>query len=183
MDSDSVIGLSPERFDAFDFINVATTHFHHMLWGASGKLSCGELARRWIERFDAVLNSGLPFGKVGIAHLACGLINSKSREGFLETLRLIPQDELDRLFSRAADLGLGIELNSDDMRFKDNEKETVLRPFFTAKSCGCKFYLGGDAHSRRDMYGTKEVFERAITLLDLKESDKFVADPALRRKQ
>ncbi|MBQ6947975.1 MAG: PHP domain-containing protein, partial [Clostridia bacterium] len=30
MDSDNVIGLSKERCDEFDFIIVATTHFHHM---------------------------------------------------------------------------------------------------------------------------------------------------------
>ena len=33
-----------------------------------------ELASLWVKRFEAVLDTDLPFKKVGIAHLACGLI-------------------------------------------------------------------------------------------------------------
>ena len=51
------------------------------------------------------------------------------------------------LFKKAADLGVGIELNSFDMNFAEEEAETVLRPYRIAKKCGCKFYLGSDAHS------------------------------------
>jgi len=172
MDSDDVIGLSPERYDQFDFIIVSTTHIHHMSWGKD-TLSNKEMAQRWIDRFDAVLNSSLPFGRVGIAHLACELINIKSREDYIETIKLIPQEEMERLFTKAAAVGLGIELNSGEMNCTDEEAEVILRIYRTAKACGCKFYLASDAHERPFMAAAMPGFEKFIDALDLKESDKF----------
>lgn len=174
MDSDDTIGLSRERVDEFGFIIVATTHFHHMGGEKWGDRSNAVLARRWVERFDAVLNADLPFHRVGIAHLACDLINGKSRADYLETLDLIPQNEMERLFSRAKEVGMGIELNCGDMRFDDNEADTILRLFRTAKYCGCKFYLASDAHERHNFDDSNDyLFERGITALSLTESDKF----------
>jgi len=49
----------------------------------------------------------------------------------------------------------------------------VLRMFHVAKQCGCKFYLGSDAHERWSFDGVYDVFERAINHLGLEESDKF----------
>ena len=174
MDSDDVIGISKERCGEFGFIIVSTTHFHHMGGDKWGERSNADLARRWVERFDALLNADLPFHKVGAAHLACGLINNRSREDLLDTLNLIPQTDLDRLFGKAAQVGIGIELNSDDMRYRDEEADTVLRLFRTAKACGCKFYLASDAHERDAFDGIDAIFERCITALALTEDDKFI---------
>lgn len=80
---------------------------------------------------------------------------------------------MERLFSLVAEKGCGIELNQTDMSFADNEEGTVLRPFRIAKSCGCRFYLGSDAHHPSTFKRTKDVFERAISLPGLTESDKF----------
>ena len=77
------------------------------------------------------------------------------------------------LFTKAAKLGAGIELNFGDMSFKDQDEDIVLRPFRIAKECGCKFYCGSDTHEFPDGEGFRRVFERAIDLLDLKESDKI----------
>ena len=57
--------------------------------------------------------------------------------------------------------------------FKDEEAKTVLRMFEIAKKCGCKFYMGSDAHSPADLDRAKAIFERAIDYLELKETDKF----------
>ena len=46
--------------------------------------------------------------------------------------------------------------------------------FKIEKECGCKFYLGSDAHERHAFDGANEAFSRAIDILDLKEEDKFV---------
>ena len=88
-------------------------------------------------------------------------------------LELLPSPELERLFSKAAKLGCGIELNQSDMSFADEEADRVLRMFRVAKSCGCKFYLGSDAHHPENFAKTKAIFERAVALLELQESDKF----------
>lgn len=170
-----VLGVSKERMELFDFIVIPTTHLHHSreftISDEEGKTARGR-ANAWVRRFDAVLNMDLPFGKVGIAHLTCGLI-APNREMYLETLNLISDEDMNRLFSKAARLGAGIELNSFDMRYSDDEAEVVLKPYRTAKECGCKFYCGSDAHHPDALDSAKAVFERATEALGLTEDDKF----------
>ncbi len=179
MDKHFTLGMPLSRADDFDFIIIPTTHLHmqHMV-DLTGEESLEEqVARRavlWVRRFDAVLDMPLPFWKVGIAHLACRLICKLSREAYLETLRRIPDSEMERLFRKAAVRGCGIELNQSDMSFSDDEADTVLRMFRIAKACGCKFYLGSDAHHPQNFDKTREIFGRAISLLALDETDKFI---------
>lgn len=173
MDKNGVIGISKERFDLFDFIIVPTTHMHMKSFTVedSAYENPEALARLWVERFDTLLRSDLPFGKVGIAHLVSRCIAVRDNM-HLEVIRRVPDEEMHRLFTEAARLGLGIELNGDDMSFKDEDAETVLRPFRIAKECGCKFYYGSDAHKPRE-FGVAEKFDRALELLGLTEDDKF----------
>ena len=175
MDQLMTVGIPAARFDEFDFIIIPTTHLHMTGFTISNEdaESNERRAKLWVERLDALLHKSLPFGKIGLAHLACRLIKRESREEYLNVLSLIPDAEMERLFTMAAELGCGIELNQSDMSFGDDEADVVLRPFRIAKSCGCKFYLGSDAHHPTELKKSKGVFERAVTLLDLKESDKF----------
>lgn len=173
MDKNLHLGITRDRFECFDFVIIPTTHMH-MHTPEPDNFNPKYRAKIWVERLDALLNTELPFHKIGIAHLATFLINRTTRENYLETLDCISDNDLKRLFAKAAALGAGIELNQDDMSFSDNEASRVLRMFRIAKECGCKFYLGSDAH-HPDWFGnTKSVFERAINLLDLKETDKFI---------
>ena len=175
MDKLMTVGIPAARFDEFDFIIIPTTHLHMTGFTISNEdaESNERRAKLWVERLDALLHKSLPFGKIGLAHLVCGLIKRESREEYLNVLSLIPDAEMERLFTMASELGCGIELNQSDMSFGDDEADVVLRPFRIAKSCGCKFYLGSDAHHPTEFKKSKGVFERAVTLLDLKESDKF----------
>lgn len=170
------LGMPLERFDDFDFVIIPTTHLHMKGFtiAESDMESNERLAQLWVERLRALLAMPLPFHKIGIAHLVCGLINRKSREDYLETLRLLPDGEMEALFSRAAQLGCGIELNRSDMAFPEAESDIVLRPFRIAKECGCKFYLGSDAHHPSNFDRVKEIFTRAVALLGLEENDKFL---------
>ena len=68
---------------------------------------------------------------------------------------------------------MGIELNTKTIFTSEEEKSILLRPYYIAKDCGCKFYLGSDSHKAEALKGAKENFERIITLLDLKEENKF----------
>ncbi len=174
MDSDNRIGLPKERYDDFDFIIISTTHFHHMSGMYWEDMSPKTVASRWFDRMHAVLDSDLPFYKVGIAHPACKLINRTSREAYLETLDVMTSESLREVFEKAAKVGVGIEINADDFRFSDEKADSVLKMFRIAKDCGCKFYLGSDAHTRSAFQNVRIYFEKAITLLDLKESDKFI---------
>ena len=173
MDSEYKLGTPKERFDDFQFIIVATTHFHHMTGKEWENATNYDLANLWVKRLDALLDMDLPFKKIGIAHLTCNLINIKSRDDYIKTLDLIEQTELVRIFSKIANLGAGIEINSDDMNFSTNEQDSILRIFRIAKDCGCKFYLGSDAHERVAFKDCKNNFEKAIDLLNLMEDDKF----------
>ncbi len=176
MRKECVIGLPPERFDDFDFVIIPTTHLHmHGFTIAEADTGSREArGRLWLSRLDALLDMPLPFHKIGIAHLACGLILRNSREEFLRLMKDLPETELERLFAKAAAHGVGIELNMSDMSFADSEADAVLRPFRIAKWQGCKFYLGSDSHHPRSFAGFRDVFARAITLLELNESDKFI---------
>lgn len=173
MDSDYNVGIPEERFGDFGFIIVSTTHFHHMTGPEWENPSNRELAQLWIKRMDELLKKDLPFNKVGIAHPACSLINQKSRNDYIETLDLIGSDELERIFTKVAKLGAGVEINMDDMKFSEDEKDSVLRMFRIAKKCGCKFYLGGDVHEREYFKNCTSVFEKAVDMLELNEDDKF----------
>ena len=168
------LGISKDKFDLFDFIIIPTTHFHMKGYTLSEEESANarNRANAWVRRLDAVLGMDLPFHKIGIAHLTCGLI-AQTREEYLEVLSLIPQEKMKELFQKAATLGVGIELNSGDMNFADNETDVVLRPYRIAKECGCKFYLGSDAHTPKRLDCAKAIFERALDILDFTEEDKF----------
>lgn len=175
MDKYLTLGISRERLKEFDFIIISTTHMHMKGFTLTDEEGADAVSRAaaWIRRLDAVLNMDLPFHKIGLAHLTCKLID-RNRESYRRILGLLPEDELYRLFTKAARLGVGIELNASDMRFSDEETELVLRPYRIAKKCGCKFYLGTDAHHPREFDNMKETFSRAIDLLELTEEDKFL---------
>ena len=176
MDKFFTVGVSAERFDEFDFVIIPTTHLQMSGFTLSKEDAQSDTRRAqlWVERFERLLDMHLPFYKIGIAHLACGLIRPKDRPALLSVLDMISDGDMERLFSRAAELGCGIELNSSDMSFGDHEADRVLRMFRIAKSCGCKFYLGSDAHHPKTFEKTQEIFSREIDLLGLEESDKFV---------
>ena len=174
LDSSNQVGIPKERWDDFDFIIISTTHFHHMAGADWENCDHQAIEKHWVDRLEAVLNMELPFQKVGIAHLASGLI-ANTREDVLASLDSISTEDMKRLFTEATALGVGIELNYDDMKFKEDESERVLRMFRVAKECGCKFYLGSDAHAQKDFANVDAIFERAVSMLDLTEEDKFAS--------
>ena len=173
MDKNGVIGISKEKYDRFDFIIVSTTHMHMKDFTVNEEdyENPEALSRLWVERFDTLLRSDLPFGKVGIAHLATRCIAVRDNM-HVEVIKRVPKKEMQRLFTEAARLGLGIEINGDDIGYRDEDAEDVLRLFRIAKECGCKFYYGSDAHKPRE-FGVYTRFDRFVEALGLTEDDKF----------
>ncbi|MBQ8896571.1 MAG: PHP domain-containing protein [Clostridia bacterium] len=174
LDKNMRLGMPKERFEDFDFIVIPVTHLHMKGFTISEEdaASAEGRARVWLERFDFVLGMDLPFEKIGFAHLATSLI-APTRDEYLKVLSLLPEEKLCELFEKCAKLGAGIELNASDMSFAPNEAETVLRIFKIAKKCGCKFYMGSDAHHPQEFEKVNQVFARAIDMLALTEDDKF----------
>lgn len=175
MDKFTTLGISREAFDLFDFVVIPTTHLHMRGFTISEEdaATLEGRGKQWLSRLDGLLSMDLPFHKIGIAHLTCRLIVPEDRVGYLRVLEMLPEGELVELFEKAAAVGVGIELNSYDMKFADSEADTVLRIYRIAKQCGCKFYCGSDAHHPVGLDEAKAAFERAIDLLGLQESDKF----------
>lgn len=169
------VTVTKETCDAMDFIVVPTTHLH--LGGQAFPFgetrTPSERAALWVERFDVLLNSDLPLHKMGLAHLACPLMDNTSRENYITAMSLLPEEEMYRQFTKAAAVGLGIELNAGDMKYSDEEADVVLRPFRIAKECGCKFYLGSDAHHPDELDSAIPLFRKGIDALGLQESDKY----------
>ena len=121
------LAISRERFDEFDFVVIPTTHFHmEGLTRPAAISSPKQKAEFWMARLNALLDMDLPFHKIGVAHLTCSLIDRK-REAWREILRLLDEDALRRVMARAAEKGVGIELNADDMRlFTEEEADLAL---------------------------------------------------------
>jgi histidinol phosphatase-like PHP family hydrolase len=171
MDKFGTIGVSKERMKDLDFIIVPTTHLHMTGFTHRGDEDAAERAELWVKRFETLLDADMPFEKTGIAHLTCGLMY---REHHLEVLSAISDEDMIRLFKRAADLGLGIELNFSALSLTDESRDIMLRPYRIAKEEGCRFYLGSDAHHPAALDRAPENFAKIAELLALDDSHKFV---------
>jgi len=174
LDKNLTLSLAKENFDKFDFIVIPTTHMHMKGFTANEEdYDFPErFAKHWTSRFAAVLRMDLPFEKIGIAHITCNCLAAKPH--YLEVLQMISDEDMYKNFSKAAELGVGIELNYEDMKLLDDNADIILRPYKIAKECGCKFYFGTDAHKPDVFDNAKNVFGKAVNLLSLTEDDKFI---------
>ncbi len=170
LDRHLTLGISRELMEEMSLIIIPTTHLHMNGFTCEGREGVEERARLWCIRLDAVLHMDLPFEKVGIAHLTCGLMYPGH---LLEVLRAIPTDEYRRLFAHAAKVGVGIELNFNSFEFSGADLETVLLPYRIAREAGCRFYFGSDAHHPEGLAAAKTNFEHIVDLLNLTEENKF----------
>ena len=176
MDKDLRLGISREEMARRDFIIVPTTHLHFGGFTIEREGTATERARAalWVKRLEALLDMDLPFHKIGIAHLTCTLLShEKTPVCTANTLSLIKDEDMKRLFAKAARVGAGIELNFNGWEFEDGIIDEVLRPYHIASEAGCKFYLGSDAHDRAELAGAPEIFERMVDALALEETQKF----------
>ena len=79
---------------------------------------------------------------------------------------------MERLFSKAPKLCCEIELNQFDMTYAASEEDAVLRQLKIAKSCGCKFYPGNDAHKPEESKTARAAFGNIVSRLYPTENDK-----------
>ncbi len=173
MDKFLRVGMARESFDEFDFVIIPTTHMH--MGGFVVEWEDDTVERRaelYIKRLDTLLDMDLPFEKIGIAHLTCNCIGN-TREQQFQILQAIPDAELYRVFDRIAKSGAGFELNENLFPYNEEQLEHQKRYYRIAKECGCKFYLGSDAHTNKELEYAMAKFERMVDLFELEESDKF----------
>ncbi len=175
MAADGTIGVDKKTMELLDFVIIPTTHLHMSGFTCRGDEDEYERAKLWVSRFETLLRADLPFERVGLAHMTCSLIAYKL--DYRLALRSIPDADMMRLFRAAADRGMGIELNFTAVRNGvkmtwENDADE-LRPYQLARDCGCKFYIGSDAHRTPGLDAQKDNAEAIIDLLGLTEDDKF----------
>lgn len=164
------VGISRELMEKMSFIIIPTTHLHMGGFTCNGDEGVEARAKLWCTRFEAVLDMDLPFHKIGITHLTCGLMHAWHH---IEVLNAIPVEEYRRLFAKAAKVGVGIELNFNSFEFAGAALDTMLLPYRIAKEEGCRFYFGSDAHHPAELASARANFENIVDLLLLTEEDKF----------
>lgn len=143
----SKLGLSRAAFDRFDFVVIPPNHFHMENFVRPAEINTPEaIAELLMVRLEQLQSLDLPWRKIGIAHISCGLLN---RGGTVtEVFRLMPSDRLQNIFRAFAQRGTGIELNAGC--FPDKAPEDfaeIMRPYHIAREEGCKFYFCSDAHA------------------------------------
>ncbi len=177
MDKHMTVGISDRLLDTFSFIIIPTTHLHMTGFTIDEHLtSVEERAAVYVERLDKLLDKDLPFEKIGIAHLTTGLIAYNRKTDFGEHIRIIDaisDQTYEELFRKVLKRGAGVELNFHPAKYTEEELPHILRPYRIAKSVGCKFYLGSDAHHPSELEMAPIRFEAMVNHLDLQESDRF----------
>lgn len=171
LDRFMTLGVAKETLDKFAFIIVPTSHLHMKGFTIDeNMISVADRAKLYMERNHALLDMDLPFEKIGLAHFTCSLMAKNCEGGRDDILRAIPDSALAELFERVAKRGMGVELN---VPLRDCSSEDALRPYRIARVCGCKFYLGSDAHTPDHLAAARSRFEAIIEALGLTEDDKF----------
>lgn len=175
MDKHFTIGISDKVLKELDFIIIPTTHMHMDGFTIPAGIGADEdgvkrRAELYLKRWDALLNADLPFEKIGIAHITCGLI---CRSAYRKVLARVSDAEFREMFTRTAAKGCGVELNFNALNKDADELEENLRVYRIAKDCGCKFYFGSDAHHPDSLDIAGQNFTCIRDLLELTENDKF----------
>lgn len=180
MDKHCTVAISDKLLDKMDFIIVPVNHLHMGNFTIDEKdFSPERRADVLVTHMRSLLEKDLPFHKVGIAHLCACCVAGTCDESIrynLDILDMIDDNTFKELFDLAAKKGVGIELNIPDEVFEkytQNEIDRRFRMYKIAKQCGCKFYLGSDAHFQYDFDKVMMRFEGAVDALGLEESDKF----------
>ena len=176
LDLRGVLGVDKSSFDKFDFVLVSTTHLHLDGFTVSPLVNTKEeRAKLYVERMEKVLSMDLPFQKICFSHLTvCHILRGKNEDfTHLDVIDLIDDKTFKRLFSETAKKGAAVELNFDIRGLSKKDAERTIRPYRIAKSSGCKFCFGSDAHHPSVFKDRRERFTAIKDALSLEESDKY----------
>ena len=168
------LGLSPENYDKFDFIVIPPNHFHMKGFVRPVEADTEEkVADLMVERLEQLAELDLPWRRVGIAHMTCGLV---FREGDKHRVfAAVDEKRYRRAVRRLGELGAGIEINLAcfEPGWRVHEEEH-LRLYRFAGEEGCRFYLASDAHHPEELSLVPERAPEVVRLLGLEAGDRFI---------
>ena len=141
------IGISPETAEKLDFVLVPISHVHMKGFTIPSWINAPEdVARTMVQYFKDVTEFNFV---TGIAHPFYPL----GYENVDEIVSCISDEEFMECFSMAAEAGQSIEINAchfpstKGAETEGYHDDVFVNMFSIAKSAGCKFHLGSDAHS------------------------------------
>lgn len=171
MDLNGQLAATREEMERLDFLVFAPSHLHMDGFTVPRGLdSSAEVHKKlYLERMDILLQADLPYGKTGLAHPTCSLA---CKADPVRMFDLITDREYEEMWTRVRDKGMGVEINIGT-QYTPEELERIMRPYRIAKAVGCKFYLGGDAHTPDETRGLIRKFRKHIDILGLTEEDKL----------
>lgn len=171
MDLDGQPAVTREEMDALDFLVFAPSHLHMEGFTVPRGLPSDAQTHKALcmQRMDILLSADLPYGKTGLAHPTCSLA---CRAEPIRMFDLITDREYEQMWTRVRDRGMGVEINIS-AGYTPEDMERIMRPYRIAKAVGCKFYLGGDAHTPEGTRGLIRKFRKHIDILGLTEEDKL----------
>ena len=143
MISPDVIGITPQSSLAFDLVLLASSHFQLDGVALPPEKTPVGVARHMKRFFLAAVRAGVA------DILAHPLIPFGFMEQADRILDIYSDAELFDMLAEAARRGAAIEINGGvlaEWRNRSLRRESLLRVFLIAKSAGCRFTCGSDAH-------------------------------------
>ncbi len=172
MDYGGNLGVTPEEAERLDFIVFSPNHLHQkgMTVPIDMPQTIEAYKTAYLDRMDNLLSrDDIPWHKTGLAHPILRV--TPFAKDHLMLYDAITDAEWEDMWIRVRNRGMGVEINIP--YFTSESIERALRPYRIAKKVGCKFYLGGDAHSPEDSASVIARFRKQVDLLDLDEEDKL----------
>lgn len=170
--ANGIPALKREHFDLFDFVVIPPNHMHKEgLVRPQGIDTPQKMAVLMENRLENLLMQDLPFEKIGIAHLTCGLMFLEG--SVAEVVACMNEARLLRIFEGYAHAGAGIELNALSFHEWLYDGKDVLKIYRIAKEAGCRFYLGSDAHSIARLDHLNQFLPQVIAALELDEKHRY----------
>ena len=167
--------ITEESAVLFDYIIVPNSHTH-LIMPKEYYEPKAKHAAFMVEAYRNIVSGKMAKYVTAVAHPFEAVCCPYPRT---ELFKLIPQDTFKELFDLTARADIAVEINQETFgEALKSDEEWFYRAAMieTAKSCGCKFIFGSDAHSHShllNLQNSKELFSK----LGLCETD--ISDFAL----
>lgn len=174
IDINGTVGVSDGLYEKLDFIILSPSHLHLTGFTVRENLTLDERAKIYTDKLFDILNWRTDLKKAGIAHPVTG--HASPGIPFNELFAKIDRGALKEAFCELSHRGAGVEINGKDFNFKNKSPagaKAVLDFYGILRECGCRFYLGSDAHHPDALDCAYELFENAVNELGLSEEEKF----------